>query len=513
VGNRLTPNYLKASLNHFLKVGWNYYLPDSVAKVYANLVGAALKAGIPVSYTDNPLLSASLPADLKVKLKDYNPQTDAMCALLWDAYKVQVIKELVGEDEGDYIKESREELLEALRERERKYGYKAPLNANLTKPSRWENVPDDEFADPVGYKYPVHTPRNARAALTYFNKPENRTFYTVDGQIKVMTRILQACLRHGIKVSFQPEDPLYWLLPPSLKRKLAGYDEVEDQDTEEKREEMRQAVAQRAASGVEKATLRVLEWAKEVDEERVVTAIDRAGLKVDREVPVAVTDVPEEVKVEGVAEVDVKAKPVEVDIKVAAQKYDITKVEFLVALPVEKFPADLTDLDELVGRVRDLGLNFNVVKVDGAKGAVTFKADDDSEVVFVKNTVVGVWQMRGVGTCMLWGLQWCISDALKRRFPERNLVVEDLSVDMAVFRDLDTNQLFAVGWKVDEVGRLTLSPVIKEVVLTYELPEDAIGCYEHLKEVLWRPENESHAEAVEGQVAVAVEVTPPSPQP
>jgi hypothetical protein len=74
----LTPNYLKASLNHFLKVGWNYYLPDSAAKVYANLVGAALKAGIPVSYNDNPLLSASLPADLKVKLKDYNPQTDAM---------------------------------------------------------------------------------------------------------------------------------------------------------------------------------------------------------------------------------------------------------------------------------------------------------------------------------------------------------------------------------------------------------------------------------------------------
>jgi len=130
-------------------------------------VGAALKAGIPVSYTDNPLLSASLPTDLKVNLKDYNPQTDAMCALLWDAYKAQSLRELVGEGDGDYLKEGREELLEALRERERKYGYKAPLNANLTKPSRWENVPDDEFADPVGYKYPVHTPRNARAASQF----------------------------------------------------------------------------------------------------------------------------------------------------------------------------------------------------------------------------------------------------------------------------------------------------------------------------------------------------------
>jgi hypothetical protein len=278
-----------------------------------------------VSYNDNPLLSASLPADLKVNLKDYNPQTDAMCAMLWDAYRVQVIKELVGDDDSDYIKESRDELLEALRECEKKYGYKAPLNANLTKPSRWENVPEDEFADPVGYKYPVHTPRNARAALTYFNKPENRRFYTVEGQIKVMTRIIQACLRHGIKVSFQPEDPLYWLLPTSLKRKLAGYDDVKEQDTEEKREEMRQKVEQMAASDVEKVALKVLEWAKGVDEKRFVIAVDKAGLKVDRVAPVAVDDVPAKVKVDGV-QVEVTEKPVEVDIKVAAQKYDITKV-------------------------------------------------------------------------------------------------------------------------------------------------------------------------------------------
>jgi hypothetical protein len=70
--------------------------------------------------------------------------------MLWDAYKVQVLKELVGEDDGDYIKESREELLEALREREKKYGYKAPLNANLTKPSRWAtSIPSTRPATPV----------------------------------------------------------------------------------------------------------------------------------------------------------------------------------------------------------------------------------------------------------------------------------------------------------------------------------------------------------------------------
>jgi hypothetical protein len=74
--------------------------------------------------------------------------------------------------------------LEALRERERKYGYKAPLNANLTKPSRWENVPEDEFADPVGYKYPVHTPRNARAALTYFKNPKTAPSTRLMGKLR-----------------------------------------------------------------------------------------------------------------------------------------------------------------------------------------------------------------------------------------------------------------------------------------------------------------------------------------
>jgi hypothetical protein len=286
---------------------------------------------------------------------------------------------------------------------------------------------------------------------------------------------------------------------------LAGYDDVKDQDTEEKREEMRQKVERVAASDVEKVALKVLEWAKEVDEERVVIAVDKAGLKVDRVAPVAVGDVPD--KVGGV---QVTEKPVEVDIKVAAQKYDITKVEFLIALPVEKFPASIADLNELVSRVKGLGLNFNVVKVDGAKGRVTFKAEDGSEIALEKQAVAGVWQMRGVGTLALWGLQWVINDALRRRFPERNFAVEDLSVDMVVFRDLDTNQLFAVGWRVDDVGRISLSPIVKEVVMTYELPEDAIECYENLKASLWRPDVVSHAEAVEGQVAVAVEVTPPA---
>jgi hypothetical protein len=290
---------------------------------------------------------------------------------------------------------------------------------------------------------------------------------------------------------------------------LAGYDDVKEQDTEEKREEMRRKVEQMAASDVEKVALKVLKWVKEVGGKRVVIAVDRAGLKVDRVAPVAVGDVPKDVKVEGVAEVDVTEKPIEVDIKVAAQKYDITKVEFLIALPVEKFPADLADLNELVRRVKDLGLNFNVVKVDGTKGKITFEAEDGSEVTLEKQAAVGVWQLRGVGTLALWGLQWAINDALRRRFPERNFAVEDLSADMAVFRDVDTNQLFAVGWKVDDVGRIVLSPVVKEVVMNYELPEDAIECYENLKAALWRPDVVSHADAVEGQVAVAVKATPP----
>ena len=488
----ITPNYIKASLNHFLKVGYNYYLPESAAKVYASLIEAALKNGVPVSYTLNPLLSAALPTDLKTKLPDYSPSTDVMCSTLWNIYKEQAIKELVGEDEP-FAKATTEELREALRERERKYGYKAPLNANLTKPKRWEDVPDDEFADPVGYKYPVHTPKNARAALSYFNKPKNRASYTVEGQIKVLERIIQACLRHGIKVQFQPEDPLYWLLPKSLKRKLEGYDEHEDMDTEERQREMREKVERMAAEDVEKCVRGMIEWAKEgVGVARLITVIGQSVK--GREIEEAVTTVGEkvgrQVKVEGAGEVEVEEKPTEVVSEVkGGAKYDVTEVDILVALPVIEFPVETSDLNEIVERVKKLGVNFNVVTVSGLKGTVKMKmAETGGEVELRKDTVAGVWQIKGLGRDILWGLQVALNDAIKRVYPERDMYVEDISAEMVVFRDMDEGKLYIAGWKTDDAGRVVLSPVVKEVVVTYLQPDRAREEYEAIKLMLWRPD-------------------------
>ena len=51
---------------------------------------------------------------------------------------------------------------------EAEYGYERGVYACTEPPMVWGGQ-FVEFADSVGYKYPVHTPKNARAALTYFN--------------------------------------------------------------------------------------------------------------------------------------------------------------------------------------------------------------------------------------------------------------------------------------------------------------------------------------------------------
>ncbi len=140
--------------------------------------------------------------------------------------------------EKRYTKEERERLKEELHRREKKYGYKAGRNAHLTKPKEYEDVPLDEFADPVGYNYPVDSEKRARAALAYFIRHHD-AYDDVDAKIFIYTRILRALKKFGIKRHFNPDWPGDWLVPSDLKRWMEGYEKYKDQDTPAKREEMK----------------------------------------------------------------------------------------------------------------------------------------------------------------------------------------------------------------------------------------------------------------------------------
>ena len=87
----------------------------------------------------------------------------------------------------------------------------------------WKRHGPDMFAVPWEMAYPIDR-AHIRPALTYFNQPKNRKFYTPKEQLIILERIIRKALSYGIRVRYQPEDPLYRRLPESLKKKMAEWD-------------------------------------------------------------------------------------------------------------------------------------------------------------------------------------------------------------------------------------------------------------------------------------------------
>jgi len=147
-----------------------------------------------------------------------------------ESLKEEDLKKLVDERVKAILKEQGEQD-QARREqqqRSQKYGIGVKDGGNVTKPSEFSGVDDDQFADPVNYRYPIDKD-HVDAALKYFNQPGNRQAggYTHEEAVKIMAKIIQSALANGIEVSWQPEDPVYRDLPEELKAKMKGYTQTQ----------------------------------------------------------------------------------------------------------------------------------------------------------------------------------------------------------------------------------------------------------------------------------------------
>jgi len=71
-----------------------------------------------------------------------------------------------------------EEDKQAQEARAKKYGIAAKEGGHVTKPGEWAAVPDDEFLDPVNYRYPCPNADQTRAAAAYWGKPDNQAQYS-----------------------------------------------------------------------------------------------------------------------------------------------------------------------------------------------------------------------------------------------------------------------------------------------------------------------------------------------
>ena len=108
-------------------------------------------------------------------------------------------------DEGDFVgaglprPEFSEEDKAAQEARSKKYGIGIKGGGNVTKPSKYKDIPDNDFADPVNYRYPVDGER-IHAALVYWGRPKDRQQYFKKEVEKVTRRILDAAKKHGVEV-------------------------------------------------------------------------------------------------------------------------------------------------------------------------------------------------------------------------------------------------------------------------------------------------------------------------
>jgi hypothetical protein len=120
--------------------------------------------------------------------------------------------------------DDREKLKQAQLERAQKCGIAPKDGGNLTKPSEYANIPDDQFADLTNYRYPVDA-EHVQAALSYFNQSGNRTAggYSAEESARILERIVRAALSQGKTVQYQAEDAAYKALPGEVKSKLEGY--------------------------------------------------------------------------------------------------------------------------------------------------------------------------------------------------------------------------------------------------------------------------------------------------
>jgi hypothetical protein len=62
--------------------------------------------------------------------------------------------------------------------RSKQYGIGIKEGGHVTKPGEWDDVPDDQFLDPVNYRYPCPDADQTRAAAGYWGREKNRAQYS-----------------------------------------------------------------------------------------------------------------------------------------------------------------------------------------------------------------------------------------------------------------------------------------------------------------------------------------------
>jgi phage I-like protein len=90
---------------------------------------------------------------------------------------------------------------DAQQARAQKWNISIKDGGNVSKPIEWAGVPDEEFADPVNYRYPMQDEAHARNAWSRWGDAANQAQYNEAERALIENRIMARCRALGIKIT------------------------------------------------------------------------------------------------------------------------------------------------------------------------------------------------------------------------------------------------------------------------------------------------------------------------
>lgn len=114
---------------------------------------------------------------------------------------------------------TQEEKERAQEARATKYAIGIKEDGNVTKPGQYSGLSDDQFGDPVNYRYPIDDERILESH-SHFSKPENRTQYDKKEVGTIWTGVIRKAKASGISHTWN--EGLDTLLPADLRSWAKG---------------------------------------------------------------------------------------------------------------------------------------------------------------------------------------------------------------------------------------------------------------------------------------------------
>lgn len=180
-------------------------------------------------------------------------------------------------------KMSREEARAAQEERSRKYKIGVKEGGHVTKPGEWENVPDDEWLDPVNYRYPCPDAEQTRAAASYWGQEDNQAQYNPEERSIINGRLDTFRKKHKIGEFRKEANKMEFLKKLIAKLKMKE-DSTEDQVMQEfdkimaKNADLEKQVKDGVVVVASKNVMAALKLEENADEKTVVAKIESLSL-------------------------------------------------------------------------------------------------------------------------------------------------------------------------------------------------------------------------------------------